>query len=78
MIHYVIKAKYVKDYKIEITFEDKKTGIVDLKETIFNDKRPIFQELKDKNKFSQIKVAMDSIVWQNGLDLSPEFLYKMI
>ena len=78
MIHYVIKAKYVKDYKIEITFEDKKTGIVDLKETIFNDKRPIFQELKDKNKFSQIKVAMDSIAWQNGLDLSLEFLYKMI
>lgn len=78
MMHYITKAKYIKDYKIEITFEDNKTGIVDLEKIILNDTRPIFQELKDKNKFSQIKVAMDTITWKNGLDLAPEFLYKML
>lgn len=77
-MHYVIKAKYLKDYKIEVTFEDTKTGIIDLEQIIFSDTRSLFQELKDKNKFSQIKVAMDTIAWANGLDLSPEFLYKMI
>ena len=49
MIHYVVKAKYIKDYKIEVTFEDEKTGIIDLEQVILNDSRTIFQELKDKN-----------------------------
>jgi hypothetical protein len=77
-MHYIVTAKYIKDYQIEVAFEDNKSGIIDLKKVIFNDMRPIFQELKDQNKFKQIKVAMDTITWQNGLDLSPEFLYEML
>ena len=77
-MHYVTKAKYIEDYKIEILFNDKKSGIVDLKKTIFEDHRPIFRELQDQTKFSQIRVAMDTVVWKNGLDLDPEFLYKML
>lgn len=77
-MHFVVKAKYIEDYKIEVTFEDNKTGIIDLEKVIINDKRPIFQELKDKKKFSQIKVDMDTVTWKNGLDLAPEFLYKML
>lgn len=78
MIHYVVKAKYIKDYKIEVTFEDEKTGIIDLEQVILNDSRTIFQELKDKNKFKKIALDMDTITWENGLDLSPEFLYQML
>jgi hypothetical protein len=77
-MHYVTHAKHVEDFKIEVVFDDKKQGIVDLKETIYNDTRPIFQELRDINKFRQTEVNMDTIVWKNGLDLSPEFLYKML
>ncbi len=72
------KAKYAGDYKIEIVFDDKKSGIIDLEKIIFSDKRPIFKELQDKKKFSQIKVALDTVVWKNGLDLAPEFLYKLL
>ena len=77
-MNYITEAKHIKDYQIEIIFNDNKKGIVDLKNVIENDSRPLFQELKDKIKFSQIRVDMDTIVWQNGLDLAPEFLYKMI
>lgn len=77
-MHYVTKAKYIGDYKIEITFENKKSGVVDLEDVILNDKRPIFKELKNKKKFSEIKVNLDTIVWSNGLDLAPEFLYKLL
>jgi hypothetical protein len=75
---YVIKAKYVSDYKIEIVFDDQKTGIVDLESVIKNDHRLIFRELKDQKKFSQIRVDMDTVVWSNGLDLAPEFLRNLL
>jgi len=77
-MHYVTSVKYIEDYKIEVAFEDNIKGIINFKNIIFSDKRPIFQELKDKKKFSQIKVDMDTIVWKNGLDLAPEFLYNLL
>lgn len=77
-MHLIVAAKYVRDYQIEVEFDNKKKGIIDLKDIINNDKRPIFQELRDKNKFCQIAVKMDTVVWKNGLDLSPEFLYQLL
>jgi hypothetical protein len=74
----VIEAKYIKDYQIEISFNDNLKGIVDLRNIIENDHRAIFQELRDKAKFSQIKVDMDTVVWANGLDLAPEFLHELL
>lgn len=74
----IIKAKYIKDYKLEVAFDDNKKGVVDLKETIENDHREIFQELQDQKKFKRIKVDMDTVVWENGLDLAPEFLRELL
>ena len=75
---YVIQAKYMGQYKIHLIFSDKKEGVVDLKDIITNDRRAIFQALKDVEQFKQFKVAMDTVVWSNGLDLSPEFLYQKL
>ena len=77
-MHYVTEAKYIKDYKISITFENNESGVIDLEEVILQDKRPIFQELKDKAKFGKIKVDIDTVVWSNGLDLAPEFLHDLL
>ena len=77
-MHYVTEAKYISDYKIEVMFEDNKRGVIDLESTIKNDSRLIFQELQDKQKFSQIRVDMDTVVWTNGLDLAPEFLRDLL
>lgn len=77
-MHYVVKAKYIEQYKIAVCFENNKAGIIDLQKIIFDDIRPIFQELKDIKKFSQIKVSADTVAWENGLDLSPEFLYDLL
>jgi hypothetical protein len=74
---YVTEANYIKDYQIEICFNDKKVGLVDLKNTIETDNRKIFQELKNIEKFKFFSVDMDTIVWKNGLDLAPEFLYDL-
>ena len=75
---WIKEAEYIEDYKIHVTFSNGESGIVDLKEVICNDKRPIFKELVDIAKFRQFEVDFDTIVWRNGLDLSPEFLYDFL
>jgi hypothetical protein len=74
----ITSAKQISDYKIEIIFNDKTKGIVDLKNTIFTDTRDIFKELKDLNKFKKFKIKFDTLSWENGLDLAPEFLYNLL
>ncbi len=74
----VISAKYLKDYEIELVFDNGKKGVVDLAKTLQQDHRAIFKELLDKEKFCKFKVNADTVVWQNGLDLAPEFLYGII
>ena len=75
---WINEAEYIEDYKIQVTFSNGDGGIIDLKEVIHNDKRPVFRELIDTNRFRQFKVEHDTIVWKNGLDLAPEFLYSVL
>lgn len=74
----VIEASYIKNYQLKILFDDQKTGIVDLEPVITQDHRPIFRELLDPEKFKNFHVGMDTVVWENGLDLAPEFLYEYL
>jgi Protein of unknown function (DUF2442) len=75
---WVIEAKYINKYKIWLKFNDGEEGIVDLESTILNDHRPIFNALKDLEQFKNFKVDADTIVWENGLDLAPEFLFELV
>lgn len=74
MILHVTDAKYLKDYLIEVTFNDGKKGIADLSQSL---QGTVFDSLKNKEIFSQFKVdhELDTIVWPNGADLAPEYLY---
>ena len=74
MIIYVKGAKYLEDYKVELQFNDGKKGVVDLENELYG---TMFEPLKDKILFSKVKVDedLDTITWENGADLAPEFLY---
>ena len=71
-------AKYIKNYSLNITFNNGNQGIVDLKSTIFNDHRAIFSELKDPSNFINFTLKHNTICWFNQLDLSPEFLFYLV
>ncbi len=71
----VIDAHYLGDYKIALSFDNDKTGVANLYDVIFNDNRMPFSELRDENEFKKFKIEHDTIVWENGLDLAPEFLF---
>ncbi len=72
MLH-ITHAEYLEDYRVKITFNDGKIGIADLNCLTGE----IFEALKDKRIFSELKVdkELDTIVWPNGADLAPEYLY---
>jgi len=74
MFLHVKEAKYLRDYRIEISFNNGKTGIADLSDTLEGE---IFLPLKNIKEFSSFEVDKElaTIVWPNGADLAPEYLY---
>ena len=69
----VKNVKPLKDYKLELEFENGEKKIFDIKPYLNTGK---IAELMDENLFKQVRISFDAIEWPNGLDLDPEFLYK--
>lgn len=74
---WITEAKHIDSYKLWLKFNDNTEGVVDLESTIINDRRKIFKELRNQEQFKRFKVDADTIVWENGLDLAPEYLYDL-
>lgn len=72
---WVTDAKALPDHRLWVRFSDNTKGEIDLKEFIASDARPIVAALRDQSAFSAFRVEMDTVVWANGFDLAPEFLY---
>jgi len=77
MILHVIEARYERDYVIHLKFNDGAESFVDLADQLQGE---MFAPLKDIEKFRSFRVdpELDTIVWNNGADLAPEFLYDRL
>ena len=75
---WVIDAKALPDYRLQVRFSDGTEGNIDLREFIESDERPIVKALRDRSAFAAIRVEMDTVVWENGFDLAPEFLRERL
>ena len=73
----VIAAEYIEEYKVLLKFNEGFEAVVDLKDTIFNDKRKIFFALRDKNYFKDFSTMLNTICWKNGANFAPEFLRSL-
>ena len=74
MIH-VTDARHLGGYRLWVRFSDATEGEIDLADVVLNDKRPIVVALRDLAVFAEMRVAMDTVVWENGFDLAPEYLH---
>lgn len=74
MFLHVIEATYLNKYRVALLFNDGKRGVADLSDALHG---PVFEPLKDEALFSQFRVdeELETIVWPNGADLAPEYLY---
>jgi len=75
-MHFVKAVSYVSEYTLLLTFEDGSVRLVDLEPHLDGE---IFEPLKDVSYFKTVRVNPDlaTIVWENGADLSPDFLYEI-
>ena len=69
----VTDVKAQNDYTLIITFKDGKIGVFDFK-PLLSDK--INEPLLDKNLFMNAKVGHHTVMWNEKLDLCPEYLYN--
>jgi hypothetical protein len=74
MFLHVREAAYAGGYRIRLRFNDGAEGVVDLGDCLDGD---VFETLKDVAMFKRFRVDPDieTIVWENGADMAPEFLY---
>ena len=74
MFLHITAARHVADYKLEVSFNDGRQGVVDLSAALTG---AMFEPLQDISLFSQFEIdkELETIVWPNGADLAPEYLY---
>jgi hypothetical protein len=77
MIHRVVEAHHISDFVVRLRFDDGKEGTIDLREELWG---PIFEPLRSPEYFRRFRVhpELHTIVWENGADFSPEFLYNQV
>ena len=73
MLPSVTKAKYVKDYLIEVKFNDGTKKTIDFEPWLSG---PIFKPLRNKEYFEKFFVDGPTIAWPNGADIAPETLHE--
>jgi len=60
------------DYVLSIVFDNGESGTLDMKPVLdFG----VFQRIKDLDVFRRVRVAFDTIEWDCGVDLDPEYVY---
>jgi hypothetical protein len=74
-MHFVKTVSYVSGYKLLLIFEDHSERLIDLERELDGE---VFEPLKNIAYFKTVRVDpdIDTIVWDNGADMAPEFLYE--
>lgn len=73
-MNWVTAASALSNYRLWVRFDDGAEGEVDLRDLVMSDQRPIVAALRVPDAFAYIRVEHDTVVWDNGFDLAPEYL----
>ena len=68
----VAKVVPKENFTLAIGFDNGEEGILDMKPYLdFG----VFQKLRNDEHFQRVRVAFDTVEWDCGVDLDPEFVY---
>jgi hypothetical protein len=69
----VVKVMPLDDHVLWVEFSNGESGKLDVKPFLdFG----VFQRLKRPDDFNRVRVSFDTIAWDSGADLDPEFVYQ--
>jgi hypothetical protein len=68
----VVKVVPNEDFTLAIVFDNGHEGILDVKPYLAFG---VFQRIRDYAQFRRVQVSFDTIEWDCGVDLDPEFVY---
>lgn len=82
MIHLVKEIISIEPFKITLRFNTGEVRQVDLADKLnewATNPQSKFAELKEYEMFKLVKLDLEfeSLVWENGIDLCPDVLYKL-
>jgi hypothetical protein len=75
--HDVIGVKCLDDFRLELTFDDGRSGIVDCKPIIA--RGGVFSKLRDPDVFRRARVneELGVVTWDDEIDIAPETAYSL-
>jgi len=65
MVISIIKAEYVGDYKIEISFSDGVQNTIDFSEFLLNARNPMTKKYLDLQLFQRFTIDYGDIIWDD-------------
>jgi hypothetical protein len=74
----VINAELKDGYKIFIEFNNRVAGTMDFRTILEKDHRDIIKELLNIDLFRTVKINLNTLCWDNGVDFAPDYLYEQI
>ncbi len=73
----IVKALYLHDYLIEVTFYDETSRVVDLEDFFKNSKHPLIHKFYPLNKFKKFYIDYGALAWgDNECDIDPMEMYR--
>jgi len=75
-MHFITAVRYDSAFRLHLQFEDGLWRVVDLESYLDGE---MFAPLKDVFRFrtAHLNSDIDTVVWENGADMSPDFLYEI-
>ena len=77
MYHDVTSVRCLDDFRLELTFDDGQSGVVDCKPIIA--KGGVFARLRDPEVFRKARAheELGVVTWDDELDIAPETAYSL-
>jgi hypothetical protein len=69
----IINVTPEENYILYIEFDNGEYGWLDMKPFLGYG---VFQRIKNQNVFQQVRIKFDTIEWDCGVDLDPEYVYE--
>jgi len=69
----VKSVKAMEEHRLILEFDNGQRRVFDVRPLLTLGR---FGDLASPEVFAKVKVAFDTVQWENGLDLDPEYLYE--